>query len=116
MGGPEFQAWAGSTYGRVPISRPGTGTSKAPAAAYQDAIASANALGWQVTKEWPEQTRFEATDTSAWFRFVDDMTVRVRAVDAGAKVDVRSRSRDGKSDLGVNAKRIRAFLAALNGS
>ena len=57
----------------------------------------------------------EATDTSAIFRFVDDVVIRVKPdpKGRGAVVDLRSRSRLGTSDMGVNAERIRAFLAAL---
>jgi uncharacterized protein (DUF1499 family) len=48
------------------------------------------------------------------FRFVDDVLVRVRPADGGgALVDVRSKSRDGRGDLGVNAARIRAFAEKL---
>jgi uncharacterized protein (DUF1499 family) len=34
-------------------------------------------------------------------------------VPPGSRVDVRSKSRVGRSDLGANARRIRGFLAAL---
>ncbi|MCB9737518.1 MAG: DUF1499 domain-containing protein [Deltaproteobacteria bacterium] len=55
-----------------------------------------------------------ATATSGVFGFVDDVTVRVRAHDGGgARVDVRSRSRQGRGDLGVNAQRVRALLQAI---
>jgi uncharacterized protein (DUF1499 family) len=47
------------------------------------------------------------------FRFVDDVTVWVSEEAGEAVVKVRSKSRVGKGDLGANAKRIRAFLAAL---
>ncbi|MEM6834485.1 MAG: DUF1499 domain-containing protein [Pseudomonadota bacterium] len=59
--------------------------------------------------------RIEATDTTFWFGFKDDVVVRVTAGDAGASlVDARSVSRVGLSDIGTNAKRISAFLAKLN--
>jgi uncharacterized protein (DUF1499 family) len=61
----------------------------------------------------PEEGRLEATDTTRWFGFKDDVVVRVTPVAEGARVDVRSASRVGQSDLGANARRIRAFLAAL---
>lgn len=57
--------------------------------------------------------RVEATDTTFWFGFKDDVVVRVRpdpAPGAGSVVDVRSISRVGVSDLGVNARRIGTFL------
>jgi uncharacterized protein (DUF1499 family) len=55
--------------------------------------------------------RLEASATSSIFHFVDDVVVRVRATAEGARVDVRSRSRDGRGDLGVNAARIRTVLS-----
>jgi len=38
----------------------------------------------------------------------------VRPAPNGSRIDVRSASRVGRSDLGVNARRIRAFLATLS--
>jgi uncharacterized protein (DUF1499 family) len=55
----------------------------------------------------------EARDVSVVFRFVDDVVVRVRARESGSVVDIRSRSRDGRGDLGVNAARVRALSDAL---
>ncbi|MBC8293034.1 MAG: DUF1499 domain-containing protein [Proteobacteria bacterium] len=55
--------------------------------------------------------RLEASATSSIFHFVDDVVVRVRATAEGTQVDVRSRSRDGRGDLGVNAARIRTVLS-----
>ena len=58
----------------------------------------------------------EATATTLFFRFKDDVVVRVRpdpARPGGSIVDMRSISRVGGSDVGVNAERIRAFLADL---
>ena len=57
--------------------------------------------------------RIEATDTSRIFHFVDDVVIRVMPDAAGARVDIRSRSRDGLGDMGANAKRIAAYSAAL---
>jgi uncharacterized protein (DUF1499 family) len=45
--------------------------------------------------------------------FTDDFVIRVTADGAGSRVDMRSESRQGVSDFGVNAKRIRAYLSAL---
>ena len=52
----------------------------------------------------------EATDTTFWFGFKDDLVVRVRSEADLSIIDVRSVSRVGQTDLGVNAQRIRAFL------
>jgi uncharacterized protein (DUF1499 family) len=85
-----------------------------PAEAFARALRAAQALGWQVTRSDPEAGALEATSTSRIFRFVDDVVVRVRADGAGARIDVRSKSRDGTGDLGANAARIRAFRARLS--
>jgi len=84
-----------------------------PAEAFALALRTARAQGWQVTHESEPLGAFDATDTTRIFRFVDDITVRVRPHGAGARIDVRSKSRDGQGDLGANAKRIRAYAAAL---
>ena len=78
----------------------------------------AKARGWDVAVSLPEEGRFEATETSAFFRFKDDVVLRVRPSETGegSIVDMRSVSRVGISDLGMNAKRVRAFLADLTGT
>jgi uncharacterized protein (DUF1499 family) len=76
--------------------------------------ATARAMGWRVVAVAPAEGRLEASDTTRWFGFTDDIVVRVRPAPNGSRVDVRSASRVGRSDLGVNARRIRAFLAALS--
>ena len=58
----------------------------------------------------PDQGRIEATDTTLWFGFKDDIVVRVTAQDSASRIDVRSVSRVGKSDVGTNASRIRNYL------
>ena len=57
----------------------------------------------------------EGTATTFWFGFKDDVVVRVKPQDSGSIVDIRSVSRVGQSDVGLNAKRIRAILAGLRG-
>ncbi|GAA3726636.1 hypothetical protein GCM10022269_00680 [Sphingorhabdus rigui] len=78
----------------------------------------AKARGWDVAISLPEEGHFEATDTTAFFQFKDDVVLRVRPSDTGegSIVDMRSVSRVGISDLGMNAKRVRAFLADLTGT
>jgi len=86
----------------------------APADALKAAEAAAREMGWEVVALTPEAGRLEATSTTAWFGFKDDVVVRVRpGVSGGSRVDVRSVSRIGVSDLGANAKRIEAFLERL---
>jgi len=90
------------------------GLEGSPEAAFAASLAAAQELGWEIVRQDAEDGVFEATDTTAIFRFVDDVSVRVRPDAGGAKVDVRSKSRDGKGDLGANAARIRAFRDALD--
>ncbi len=74
--------------------------------------------GWDVALVTPRRGRMEATDTVSLFGFKDDVVLRARPVEGGAAtvVDMRSVSRVGVSDLGVNAERIRDFLADLTGT
>ncbi len=70
-----------------------------------------------ITDENRAEGRIEATETSALFHFKDDVVVRIRPFqDGGSRIDVRSKSRDGKGDMGVNAKRIRTLLGLVRGS
>ena len=84
-----------------------------PAEAFKKADAAAMAMGWDVVARAPGEGRIEAVAASAWFGFRDDIVIRIRPDGAGSKVDIRSKSRDGESDLGVNARRIREFIAKL---
>lgn len=72
-------------------------------------------LGIEVVNEDAAAGVIEATDTTFWFGFKDDVVVRIRDTANGSIVDVRSVSRVGRSDLGANAKRIRAILRGLEG-
>lgn len=88
----------------------------APPEAFERARAAAQALGWEIVASDPDRTRFDARQETALFRFVDDVTVRIVPRGSGSRIDVRSKSRDGKSDLGANAARIRAFTEQLRSS
>jgi uncharacterized protein (DUF1499 family) len=68
-------------------------------------------MRWRVTYTSPDKRTIEAIDVSRIFKFTDDIVIRLRATGGEIIVDVRSRSRVGKGDLGSNARRIRAFLA-----
>lgn len=84
-----------------------------PAEAFEKAKAAANRLHWQVIAAVPAAGRIEASDTTTLFEFVEDIVIRIRPDGAGSRIDVRSSSRFGDTDLGSNAERIRAFRAAL---
>jgi hypothetical protein len=71
-------------------------------------------MGWAIKEADLESGRIDATDTTFWYGFKDDVTIRLRpAAGGGTRVDVRSVSRVGGSDLGANAKRVGEFLDAL---
>lgn len=70
-------------------------------------------FGWKIVAADTAAGTIEATDTSRIFRFVDDVVVRIRPDAGGSRVDVRSKSREGKGDLGANAARIRRLRGAL---
>jgi uncharacterized protein (DUF1499 family) len=84
-----------------------------PDVVFQRALNAARALGWEIVAAVPNEGRIEATDTTIWFGFKDDIVVRVTPAAAGSRIDVRSLSRLGKSDLGKNAARVRAYLHRL---
>lgn len=81
-----------------------------PAQAFDRAAAAAKGMNWDVIITDPAQGRIEATATTFWFGFKDDVVVRVAADGTGSRVDVRSLSRIGQSDVGANAKRVRNYL------
>jgi uncharacterized protein (DUF1499 family) len=84
-----------------------------PQAAFARAHEVAQALGWEIVAADPAAGRIEATATTLWFGFRDDVAIRIAPSATGSRVDIRSRSRVGRGDAGANAKRIRAFLARM---
>lgn len=77
------------------------------------ALAAVDELGWELVAQAPEEGRIEATDTTFWFRFKDDVVIRIDEQNGQTVVDARSVSRVGTSDVGKNAERLRAFFAKL---
>jgi len=77
--------------------------------AYQAALDAAQSFGWEIVTNDSDAGIIEATDTTFWYGFKDDVIIRVRSADSGSVIDMRSLSRIGGSDLGKNADRIRAF-------
>lgn len=85
-----------------------------PIKLYWRAMSVVNSLGWHVVAADPTEGRIEATDTSFWFGFTDDIVIRIRpAGKLGARLDIRSKSRVGESDLGANARHIREFIKGI---
>ncbi len=87
-------------------------TNQTPLQAFENSLAIAESLGWKVYSQNDDQGRIEAVDTTFWFGFKDDIAIRITATNSGSKVDLRSVSRVGVSDLGANAKRIGTFSEA----
>jgi len=69
--------------------------------------------GWQLHPADHQSLLVEATATTRLYGFADDIIIRLTPVEGGTRVDMRSVSRIGVSDLGTNARRIRDFLADL---
>lgn len=82
----------------------------APAAVLDAARKVALAMKWRIVAEPADTGRLEATATTAWFGFKDDVVIRVQAEGTGSRLDIRSESRLGGSDIGANAARIREFV------
>lgn len=85
---------------------------------FETALQVAEDMGWEIVASDPAEGRIEATATTPFVGFKDDVVIRVRVNSAETLVDVRSKSRIGRGDMGVNAKRIRKFrdrlIAAAN--
>jgi uncharacterized protein (DUF1499 family) len=84
-----------------------------PAQAFDRALAAVRKMGWELVAAEASDGRIEATDTTFWFRFKDDVIVRIRPSATGSRIDVRSLSRVGGGDVGTNAARIRSYLDIL---
>jgi len=66
-------------------------------------------MGWGILAEDRSGGIIEAAETTFWFGFVDDVIIRIRAEENGTRVDLRSKSRVGGSDLGANYKRLKKY-------
>jgi uncharacterized protein (DUF1499 family) len=83
---------------------------QSPTDAFAHALDVARAMGWDIVADVPAEGRIEATDTTLLFGFKDDIVIRVAPAAQGSRIDVRSESRIGGSDVGKNASRIAQFL------
>jgi hypothetical protein len=86
---------------------------EAPDAAFPHALMTARNMGWRIVDANSALGRIEAIDTTFWYGFKDDIVVRITPASGGSRIDVRSVSRVGKSDVGTNAGRIRSYLREL---
>jgi uncharacterized protein (DUF1499 family) len=87
--------------------------SKPPADVFAAAMDVTQAMGLDIVNATPAEGRIEASKRSLFFGFVDDVVIRLQPDGAGTRIDVRSKSREGRSDFGVNAARIRKILSLL---
>jgi len=105
-GGPEIAAQQKKGYPNLaPLTLP-----LPPAQAYEIARSAADKMCWKIVASNPAEGRIEATDTTFWFGFKDDIIIRITPTSDGSRIDVRSVSRVGRSDVGTNAKRIEKYL------
>jgi len=115
---------------RVPTTYPGEAFAQQQHAAYPDikpveveawsptafarALDTAKRMGWTIVAADPVAGRIEATATTPWFGFKDDVVIRITPEPGGSRLDIRSVSRIGQGDLGANAARIRSYVGLLN--
>lgn len=121
---PDFQAIIPYRGGPVPYGGPGIAALQEEAYpeirtivlpfpaehAFKVALQTAKEMGWEIFSVDPYHGRIEATDTTFWFGFKDDIVIRITPAVARSLLDVRSVSRVGISDVGTNARRIHRFL------
>ena len=86
-----------------------------PDRAFEPALSAAREMGWEIVDAASKDGRIEATDTTFWFGFKDDVVIRITPTPEGSRIDVRSLSRVGRSDVGTNAKRIWHISGCLSG-
>lgn len=112
-----------------PVAYPGDSVARVQREAYPDlqplmmampvdsafslAARTARQMGWEMVDQDRREGRIEATATTPWMGFKDDVVIRVSSASGIARVDVRSKSRVGRGDVGANAKRIRQYLERL---
>jgi len=84
-----------------------------PAETFARALAVSKAMDWEIVDADGGKGVIEATATTRWFGFKDDVVIRITPMATGSRIDMRSVSRVGRSDVGANAARIRTFFAAL---
>ncbi|MFP3874211.1 MAG: DUF1499 domain-containing protein [Thiohalophilus sp.] len=81
--------------------------------AFALAAEAARAMGWEIVAENEMDKQIEAVDTTFLFGFKDNIVIRVEEEQDQSRIDVRSQSRLGRIDRGVNAKRIQHYLNSL---
>ena len=85
-----------------------------PKQIFDRAAQATRELAWEIVAEAPVEGRIEATDTTLWFGFKDDVVIRITPTVSGSRLDIRSKSRVGRSDVETNAARIRRFVDVMH--
>lgn len=83
-------------------------------AVFEKALGAVDALGWELVAQDASAGRIEATDTTFWFRFKDDVVIKIEQQGSDTLVDARSVSRVGTGDVGANAIRLRKLFDLLD--
>ncbi len=110
-GGPEVAALQKKAYSDIaPIE---SGLSAAEA--FNEALRVADVMDWELVAQDAESLRYEATARTSVYGFVDDVVVLVTPVGDASRIDIRSVSRIGRGDRGVNAARVRTFIETFEG-
>lgn len=108
-GGEEVAAQQRAAYPAIePISTP-----LPPDQVFEEALATVDDQGWEIVAAVPAEGRIEATDTTFWWGFKDDVVIRIAPEGSGSRLDIRSKSRVGIGDMGTNAARVEAYLGQL---
>lgn len=107
--GPETAAQQLAAYPDIQTLR----FSHSPQTVFQAALTVVNRSGWELVAAEANEGRIEATATTTWFGFKDDVVIRIHSEGSETLLDIRSKSRIGLSDVGANAARIRSFRDAI---
>lgn len=105
-GGPDIAAQQTKAYPDIKTLTLNMSANKA----FSKALNIAKNMDWEIVAVEPREWRIEATATTFWMGYKDDIVIRIKAHDKMSSLDIRSVARVGKSDFGKNAKRIRIFL------
>lgn len=106
LSGPAVSALQKKHYPQLKALESGAGYEQT----FERAHNVATAMGWQIVFSDQKAGFIEASDRSLVFGFVDDVVIRIVLDESFVRIDLRSASRVGQSDLGVNARRIEAFF------
>lgn len=111
-GGPDVAALQRSAY---PDLIPAILTDP-PNVAFDRALTTARTMHWTIMSVDSTDGRIEATTTTPWFGFTDDIIIRVSPDPSGSRIDIRSASRTLDADGGRNAHRVQTYLTRLTHS